>query len=126
MPGSSTGTTAQARCTDADNHCYGLAFVLLAYAHALMAGVEEARGWITRPGELMEQRFWEEGTACMPTRPAPTGSVLDPYRGQNANMHACEALLAAFAPRGTSPTCTAPETAGPNITQRQAARVPAA
>ena len=29
---------------DGTNHCYGLAFVLLAHAHALMAGVEEARG----------------------------------------------------------------------------------
>ncbi|HXX11747.1 MAG TPA: AGE family epimerase/isomerase, partial [Burkholderiales bacterium] len=28
---------------DGTNHCYGLAFVLLAYAHALQAGVSETR-----------------------------------------------------------------------------------
>src|SRR5438067_3008263 len=49
----------QAEKLDATNHCYGLAFVLLAYAHAVMAGVEEARPWLEETWALMERRFWE-------------------------------------------------------------------
>jgi mannose/cellobiose epimerase-like protein (N-acyl-D-glucosamine 2-epimerase family) len=49
----------QAEKLDATNHCYGLAFVLLAYAHAVMAGVEEARPWLEETWAVMEQRFWE-------------------------------------------------------------------
>src|SRR6478609_7163301 len=32
----------RATVRDGTNHCYGLAFVLLAHAHALMAGIDEA------------------------------------------------------------------------------------
>jgi mannose/cellobiose epimerase-like protein (N-acyl-D-glucosamine 2-epimerase family) len=35
--------------TDATNHCYGVAFVLLAYAHAVMAGASEADPGSARP-----------------------------------------------------------------------------
>ena len=44
---------------DATNHCYGLAFVLLAYSHAHMAGVEGARPHIEETFALMERHFWE-------------------------------------------------------------------
>ena len=44
---------------DATNHCYGLAFVLLAHAHALIAGVPEAREGLDETFALMETRFWE-------------------------------------------------------------------
>jgi mannose/cellobiose epimerase-like protein (N-acyl-D-glucosamine 2-epimerase family) len=59
MPGCCAGRTARAEVLDATNHCYGLAFVLLAYAHALMAGVDEARAWLDETWDLMERRFWE-------------------------------------------------------------------
>ena len=36
----------------------------------------------------------------MPTRRRPTGKPERSYRGQNANMHACEAMLAAHAATG--------------------------
>jgi mannose/cellobiose epimerase-like protein (N-acyl-D-glucosamine 2-epimerase family) len=80
---------------DATNHCYGLAFVLLAHAHALMAGVEEARAGIGETFDLMERRFWESGPALYADEADPAWK-LSPYRGQNANMHACEAMLAAY------------------------------
>ncbi len=80
---------------DGTNHCYGLAFVLLAHAHALMAGLEDARAGLEQTWALMEQRFWEPQHGLYADEATPDWR-LGPYRGQNANMHACEALLAAF------------------------------
>ncbi|VXB94650.1 AGE family epimerase/isomerase [Massilia sp. 9I] len=111
-----------ARVLDADNHCYGLAFLLLAYAHALNAGIEEARGWIRETFALMEQHFWEEEHGLYADQASADWSVRDPYRGQNANMHACEALLAAFRATNHLPYLHRAETLARNITQRQAGR----
>jgi len=79
---------------DATNHCYGLAFVLLAHAQALLGGMDGARAGLEETFELMEHRFWESGQGLYADEASP-GWALSPYRGQNANMHACEALLAA-------------------------------
>jgi len=112
----------QATVLDADNHCYGLAFVLLAYAHALMAGVEEARGWIGETFDLMEARFWEEQHGLYADQASADWSMLEPYRGQNANMHACEALLAAFRATSHLPYLHRAERIADNIARRQAGR----
>jgi mannose/cellobiose epimerase-like protein (N-acyl-D-glucosamine 2-epimerase family) len=80
---------------DATNHCYGVAFVLLAYATALKAGIEEARAWIGETWDLLEQRYWEPD-ANLYRDEASGGWAFSDYRGQNANMHMCEAMLAAF------------------------------
>ena len=85
----------ECRVTDATNHCYGLAFVLLAHAHALMAGVADAAEGLERCWQLMEQRFWRPGQSLYADEAAPDWTV-GPYRGQNANMHACEAMQAAW------------------------------
>lgn len=80
---------------DSTNHCYGLAFVMLAYSCAADVGVAEAKGWIYETYWLMERRFWldEFGLyACEADADWKLGS----YRGQNDNMHACEALIAAY------------------------------
>jgi mannose/cellobiose epimerase-like protein (N-acyl-D-glucosamine 2-epimerase family) len=84
---------------DATNHCYGLAFVLLAHAHALMAGIEDARAGLAETFELMEQRFWEPQHRLYADEATPDWQ-LSGYRGQNANMHACEAMLAAYEATG--------------------------
>jgi mannose/cellobiose epimerase-like protein (N-acyl-D-glucosamine 2-epimerase family) len=105
---------------DGDNHCYGLAFVLLAYAHALAAGVEEARGWMAETWELMEGRFWEPAHGLYADQASPDWSSLSPYRGQNANMHACEALIAAWEAGGEARYLLRAETVARNITERQA------
>ena len=111
----------QAKVLDGTNHCYGLAFVLLAYSHALMAGVEEARAWIAETWELMEQRFWEPAHSLYADEASADWARLDPYRGQNANMHSCEALLAAFEATGETRYLHRAETLARNITVRQAA-----
>jgi mannose/cellobiose epimerase-like protein (N-acyl-D-glucosamine 2-epimerase family) len=106
---------------DGDNHCYGLAFVMLAYAHALRAGVSEARGYLAETFDLMEARFWEPEPGLYADQASADWSVLDTYRGQNANMHACEAMLAAYEATGEVRYLHRAETLARNITLRQAA-----
>ena len=89
------GERRVATVQDGTNHCYGLAFVLLAHAHALMAGIDEARAGLDATFELMEQRFWEPAYGLYADEATPDWQV-GPYRGQNANMHSCEAMIAAF------------------------------
>ena len=112
----------RATVTNADNHCYGLAFVLLAFSHALMAGVEDARPWLHETVELMETHFWEPEHGLYADQASADWNVVDPYRGQNANMHACEALLAAYEATGEQVFLRRAETLAWNITQRQASR----
>jgi mannose/cellobiose epimerase-like protein (N-acyl-D-glucosamine 2-epimerase family) len=89
------GERRVATVQDGTNHCYGLAFVLLAHAHALMAGIDEARAGLDATFALMEQRFWEPAHGLYADEATPDWQV-GPYRGQNANMHSCEAMIAAF------------------------------
>jgi mannose/cellobiose epimerase-like protein (N-acyl-D-glucosamine 2-epimerase family) len=114
-------TNGEGRVTDGTNHCYGLAFVLLAYSHALMAGETQAREWIDETFDLMERRFWDARYGLYADEASADWSKLDDYRGQNANMHACEALIAAFEATGERAFLLRAETLARNITQRQAA-----
>ncbi|HET9646090.1 MAG TPA: AGE family epimerase/isomerase [Burkholderiaceae bacterium] len=84
---------------DSTNRCYGLAFVLLAHAEALRAGIEEARQGIADAFELMERRFWLQGQGLYADE-AGADWKLTSHRGQNANMHACEAMLSAYEATG--------------------------
>jgi mannose/cellobiose epimerase-like protein (N-acyl-D-glucosamine 2-epimerase family) len=105
---------------DGTNHCYGLAFVLLAYAHAYAAGVAEARPWIDETFALMEQKFWESGPGLYADE-ATADWHTSPYRGQNANMHATEACLAAFEATGEPRFLERAAAIASAIVQRQAA-----
>jgi mannose/cellobiose epimerase-like protein (N-acyl-D-glucosamine 2-epimerase family) len=80
---------------DTTNHCYGLAFVLLASARAVEAGIGEARAVLEEIWQLMEDRFWEPRHGLYADEATADWQV-SPYRGQNANMHSCEAMLAAY------------------------------
>jgi mannose/cellobiose epimerase-like protein (N-acyl-D-glucosamine 2-epimerase family) len=105
---------------DATNHCYGLAFVLLAYSQALLAGHEEAALWIDETCELMEAHFWEPQHGLYADEASADWSQLSGYRGQNANMHACEALITAFEATADPRYLKRAETLARNITVRQA------
>jgi mannose/cellobiose epimerase-like protein (N-acyl-D-glucosamine 2-epimerase family) len=85
---------------DATNHCYGLAFVLLAYAYAFSVGLSEAKEYLKETFDLMEQRFWSQEHGLYADEATGDWGTLFPYRGQNANMHSCEALIAAFEATG--------------------------
>lgn len=81
---------------DDTNHCYGLAFVLLAHSVALKAGVSESKQHIDKLWDLLEQQFWLPNFGLYADESSADFSQLSPYRGQNANMHMCEAMLTAF------------------------------
>jgi mannose/cellobiose epimerase-like protein (N-acyl-D-glucosamine 2-epimerase family) len=107
------------RPADRTNHCYGLAFVLLAYSKALKIGIAAARAWIDETFDLMERHFWlsEDGLYASE---ADAGWTITDYRGQNDNMHACEALLAAFEATAEPKFLDRAARIAENITLRQA------
>ena len=105
---------------DGTNHCYGLAFVLLAYAHALRARLEEARTYLRETFDLMEARFWSPEHGLYADEASADWERLSPYRGQNANMHSCEALIAAFEATNDARYLARAMTIARNITVRQA------
>jgi len=80
---------------DRTRSAYGHAFVLLAHARAADAGVDGAEAAVATTVSLLDERF-HDGTGCLRSDCDPGWNELEPYRGQNANMHACEAYLAAY------------------------------
>ena len=82
--------------TDSTNYCYGLAFVLLAYSTAYKAGIKEAKNYIEETFDLMENNFWSKDHELYSDEISSDWSIVTNYRGQNANMHTCEALIQAF------------------------------
>ena len=110
----------RASVQDATNHCYGLAFVLLAHAHALMAGIGEARAGLAATFELMETHFWEPAHGLYADEASADWQVSS-YRGQNANMHGCEAMIAAFEATADQRYLDRALTLAEAVTQRQAA-----
>ncbi|MGS0743945.1 AGE family epimerase/isomerase [Glaciimonas sp. GG7] len=105
---------------DRTQHCYGLAFVLLAHAHALRIGITEAAAGVEATFALMERLFWSEADGLYADEATPDG-VVSSYRGQNANMHTCEALIAAFEATQDKRYLHRAELLAHNITLRQAA-----
>jgi mannose/cellobiose epimerase-like protein (N-acyl-D-glucosamine 2-epimerase family) len=105
---------------DPTNHCYGHAFVLLAYAHGLRAGIADCEPWLQEIWQLLDERFWEDKHALYADE-AGADWNLRPYRGQNANMHACEALIAAYEATAEVKFLDRAERIAHAITERQAA-----
>jgi len=114
-------TIREGRFEDATNHCYGVAFVLLAYTHALKAGVEPARAWLDETWQLLEARFWEDEHGLYRDE-ADAQWKFSGYRGQNSNMHMCEAMLAAYEASQDARYLERASTLARNMTQRQAAQ----
>ena len=75
--------------------CYAHAFVILAATSCLLAGRPGAEELLREALETYDLRFWneEEGLSCDTWNTEFT--ILDDYRGLNANMHTVEAFLAA-------------------------------
>jgi glucose-6-phosphate isomerase len=105
---------------DQTRHMYGLAFVMLAAAKAVQIGVPGAQGLLERTFELAERRFYD-ATAGLYADDASADWQLSGYRGQNANMHTCEALITAFAATQDVRYIQRAEILARNITVRQAA-----
>lgn len=75
---------------------YEHAFVVLAAASACVVGHPDGRRLLDRALDALMDRFWEDEHGLLADSWDPTTGSLEPYRGVNANMHAVEALLAAF------------------------------
>jgi mannose/cellobiose epimerase-like protein (N-acyl-D-glucosamine 2-epimerase family) len=114
-------TLRDGQVEDDTNHCYGVAFVLLAYSSALKAGIEEARVWMEETWNLLERRFFDPEFGLYKDE-ADAHWHFSAYRGQNANMHLCEAMLAGFEASGERRYLDRAVTLADNMTRRQAAK----
>jgi sulfoquinovose isomerase len=79
-----------------DKLAYGHAFVLLAAASAKCVGHPKADALLGDVVEALETRFWEPAHGASAEEFAEDWTPFSAYRGQNANMHLTEALMAAF------------------------------
>ena len=121
VTGAYAWTLRDHRSDDTMNHCYGLAFVLLAYSCALHAGMKEAQAWMDEIWQLLQTRFWD-GDYGLYKDEADANWHFSTYRGQNANMHMCEAMLAAFEASKESRYLDRALLLADNMTRRQAAK----
>jgi mannose/cellobiose epimerase-like protein (N-acyl-D-glucosamine 2-epimerase family) len=87
-------TVNDGRIEDATAMAYGQAFVLLAQAHAFSVGCA-SRQDVAAAFDRMEDAFYLRQHRAYADEITPEGVLID-YRGQNANMHMCEACLAAY------------------------------
>jgi mannose/cellobiose epimerase-like protein (N-acyl-D-glucosamine 2-epimerase family) len=106
---------------DRTNHAYGVAFVLLAYATALKAGISEAAAWMDETWRLLEQHYWD-ADAGLYRDEADADWHFSGYRGQNANMHMCEAMLAAYQASDEPRYLERALVLADHVTRRQAAK----
>jgi len=83
-----------------DKLTYGHGFVLLAGAAAKMIGHPDANALIADISEVLEKRFWDAEQQASREEFREDWSSFSDYRGQNANMHLTEALMAAFEATG--------------------------
>ncbi len=75
--------------------CYAHAFVILAASSAALAGHPEGTQLLQDALEHFDLRFWDADAGMTYDSWNTEFTVLDPYRGINANMHSVEAFLAA-------------------------------
>jgi len=104
---------------DMTQQAYGYAFVLLAYAAVKKAGIIDNNDQLDAVFDLMESRFWQASYGLYADELSPEG-VLSDYRGQNANMHICEAMICAYEATNNAKYLTRAMTIADNICQRQA------
>ncbi|WP_353948705.1 AGE family epimerase/isomerase [Sporolactobacillus sp. Y61] len=86
--------------TDSTKKAYGHAFVLLAAAMAARAGISSAVPMIADTFDVLERYFWREKEGLYLDEISADWSEISPYRGQNANMHLCEAMMTAYQATG--------------------------
>ena len=77
-----------------DKQCYAHAFVLLAASSALLAGEKMQKLCLKMHWNYLINRFWDEKQGLTYDTWNTEFTVLDDYRGLNANMHTVEAFLA--------------------------------
>lgn len=78
-----------------DKQCYAHAFVILAASSAMLAGRPGARELLKNALRIYDKFFWQDEIGLSVDKWNTEFTVLDDYRGINANMHTVEAFLAA-------------------------------
>lgn len=78
-----------------NKQCYAHAFVILAASSAALADRPGARELLDEALKIYDLRFWNEEEGLSRDTWNTEFTVLDDYRGLNANMHTVEAFLAA-------------------------------
>lgn len=78
-----------------DKQCYAHAFVILAASSAMLAGRHGARELLKDALRIYDKFFWQDEIGLSVDKWNTEFTVLDDYRGINANMHTVEAFLAA-------------------------------
>lgn len=73
---------------------YAHAFVILAASSAICAGIEGAEELLKEAERVFDLRYWDEEEGMVRDTWNTEFTVLDSYRGLNANMHTVEAFLA--------------------------------
>ncbi len=106
---------------DMTQQAYGYAFVLLAYAACRKAGVIESNAPLQTTFDRLEHRFWLPEQGLYADEISDTGQLSD-YRGQNANMHLCEAMIAAYEATGEPHYLERAKTLARGIAVHQAAK----
>ncbi len=104
---------------DMTQQAYGYAFVLLCYAAVRKAGLIDNDDKLLRLYDLLEQRFFQADYGLYADTINVAGE-LSAYRGQNANMHLCEAMIAAFEATRLPIFLDRAKLIAENICQRQA------
>ena len=83
-----------------DKLAYGHGFVLLAASSAKTAGHPGADALMADIVDVLNRRFWEAKHGASAEEFREDWTSFDDYRGQNANMHLTEALMAAYEATG--------------------------
>jgi len=78
-----------------DKQCYAHAFVILAASSAMLAGRHGTRELLKDALRIYDKFFWQDEIGLSVDKWNTEFTVLDDYRGINANMHTVEAFLAA-------------------------------
>ena len=100
---------------------YGHAFVLLAASSALCAGHPDAERLLNDVTDVLDGRFWEARHGASAEEFRQDWTPFSDYRGQNANMHLTEALMAAFEATGDAHYLAKAESVADLILRRRAA-----
>ncbi len=100
---------------------YGHAFVLLAASSAKCAGHPDADRLIADIAETLNGKFWEARYGASAEEFREDWTPFSDYRGQNANMHLTEALMAAFEATGEADYLASAESIADLILRRRAA-----
>lgn len=81
---------------------YDQMFVLLAASTAKAIGIDRADELFAKIDSLIDSKFWDAEHQMMHNTYDQSLTKLDPYHGINSNMHAVEALCAAYEVTGNS------------------------